>query len=253
MKKSQINIFLTAGVVTLLIFSGCVSGIVSTTQLTTTDASQQKNAVTTNDALITCYVGGIPHSQMISYESGTYLKELFSALASANAHDPCSAETQHLQQQILLYAEQQGLLPAGTSADTIFEQLGKRNQNFASQNIGGVLPVTNAGTAREMFCNFVSTGEGSAFPIIILPRFIPLVMSSDPPVVCRLENTNGYHELWWSEVRDWFYRVWRAAGSCAGVLGYWVQYLSATGDGVWHVWVCLVCEGICGRDGILAA
>jgi hypothetical protein len=180
MKKFVMNIFLAAGVVTLLLFSGCASGIINTSQSTTTDISQQKNAVTNNDAVITCYVGGIPHSQMISYASGTYLKELFSALASANARDPCSAETQHLQQQILLYAEQQGLLPAGTSADTIFEQLGKRNQNFASQNIGGVLPVTNAGTAREMFCNFVSTGEGSAFPIIILPRFIPLIMSPIP-------------------------------------------------------------------------
>jgi hypothetical protein len=180
MKKFVMNIFLAAGVVTLLLFSGCASGIINTSQSTTTDISQQKNAVTNNDAVITCYVGGIPHSQMISYASGTYLKELFSALASANARDPCSAETQHLQQQILLYAEQQGLLPAGTSADTIFEQLGKRNQNFASQNIGGVLPVTNAGTGREMFCNFVSTGEGSAFPIIILPRFIPLIMSPIP-------------------------------------------------------------------------
>ena len=36
------------------------------------------------------------------------------------------------------------------------------------------------GTGREMFCNFVATGEGSAFPIIILPRFIPLIMAPIP-------------------------------------------------------------------------
>lgn len=180
MRKSHINGFLVFGVVALFLLCGCVSGIGSTSLSTTSNTSLQKNAVTNDDAIITCYVGGVPHSQAISYESGAYLKELFSALVSANAHDPCSAETQHLQQQILLYAEQQGLLPAGMSADPIFEQLGKRNQNFAPQIFDGVLPVSNAGTGRELFCNFVSTGEGSAFPIIILPRFIPFIMSPIP-------------------------------------------------------------------------
>jgi len=191
MRTSQINIFFTAGVVALLLLSGFVSGIVSTSQSTTTDISQQKNAVKNNDAVITCYVGGIPLSQAISYESGTYLKQLFSALVSANAHDPCSAETQHLQQQILRYAEQQGLLPAGMSADKVLSQLDKWSQNFAPQNIGGGLPVSNAGTGRELFCNFVSTGEGSAFPIIILPRFIPIVMAPIPRLFVGWKTPSG--------------------------------------------------------------
>ncbi len=42
MKKSQINVFLAAGVVALLLLSGCVSGIVSTFQSTTTDTSATK-------------------------------------------------------------------------------------------------------------------------------------------------------------------------------------------------------------------
>jgi hypothetical protein len=66
MKKSQFNVILTAGVVTLLLFSGCVSGIVSTFQSTTTDTMRQKNTVTNNDGRITCYIGGIPQSRTIS-------------------------------------------------------------------------------------------------------------------------------------------------------------------------------------------
>jgi len=174
------NIFLTAGVVTLLFLSGCASGIIRTSQSNTTNVSQQENTRTNDTAIITTYVSGVPHSQMISYESGTYLKELFSELAIANAHDPCSAETQQLQQQILIFAEEQGLLPARMSADMVLAQLGKRSQSFTPQSIGGDPSVYTAGIGREMFCNFVSTGEGAAFPIIILPRFIPFIMAPIP-------------------------------------------------------------------------
>jgi len=180
MKKSQINIFLTTGVVALLLLSGCVSGILNTSRSTTTNPTQQKNTHTNDDAIITCSVGGIPRSQTISYKSGTYLKELFSTLTIANAHDPCSTETQQLQRQILLFAEQQGLLPAGMTADMVIMQLEKQRQKFTTQNIGDSVPMNGEGIGREMFCNFVSTGEGAAFPIIILPRFIPIVMAPIP-------------------------------------------------------------------------
>jgi hypothetical protein len=218
MRKSQINIFLVAGVVTLFLLSGCVSGIVSTSLSTIRNTSQEKNAVTNNDAIITSYVGGVPHSQTISYESGTYLKELFSALVSANAHDSFSAETQHIQQQILLYAEQQGLLPAGTSADMIFEQLGKRNQNVAPHIFGGVLPVSNTGTGRELFCNFVSTGEGAAFPIIILPRFIPIIMAPIPRLFVGWKTPLGITSVGGLVSRTGFI----ASGQQQGLaLGFW--------------------------------
>jgi len=59
MKKSQIKVFFTAGVAALFLLSGCVSGLVSTSQSTTIDTSQKKNIVTNDDAVITSYVGGI--------------------------------------------------------------------------------------------------------------------------------------------------------------------------------------------------
>ncbi len=179
MRTSQINIFFTAGVVALLLLSGCVSGIISTSQSTMIDSSQQKKIGTYDDAIITCSIGGIPHSQTISYESGIYLKELFSELVTANAQDPSSSETQHLQQQILQYADQQGLLPAGISADMLSVQFEKRRQILATPTMV-TDPVSSQGTSQQFFCNFVSTGQGSAFPIIILPRFIPIVMAPIP-------------------------------------------------------------------------
>jgi hypothetical protein len=190
MKKSQINVILAAGVVALLLFSGCAIGKINSSQSTTTYSTQQKNTQTNNDAVITCSVGGIPASQTISYESGIYLKELFSELVTANAQDPSSVETQHLQQKILQYAEQQALLPAGISADMILTQFEKRRQILATQTIAGD-PVSGPGTNQQFFCNFVSTGEGSAFPIIILPRFIPIIMAPIPRLFVGWKTPSG--------------------------------------------------------------
>jgi hypothetical protein len=191
MKKLKINVFLTVGVEALLLFSGSISGIILTSPSTITDTSIKKITALDDDAVITCYVGGLPQSQIISYESGTLLKEMFSKLAIANAHDPCSAETQQLQSQILLYAEQQGLLPVGMSANQILVQIEKRNQDIDTQNINSVSPLNTQGTGRVMFCNFVSTGEGGAFPIIILPRLIPIIMAPIPRVFVGWKTTSG--------------------------------------------------------------
>jgi hypothetical protein len=180
MKKSQIKVFLAIDIVMLLFLSCCASGILSTSQSTTTDRIQPKNNNVKDNAEITCYAGGVPHSQTISCESGKYLKELFTALATANTHNPYSIETQQLQWQILFFAEEQGLLPAGMTADMVIMQLEKQRQKLTSQDIGDSFPVNGEGVGREMFCNFVSTGEGAAFPIIILPRFIPIVMAPIP-------------------------------------------------------------------------
>jgi hypothetical protein len=218
MKKSQIKVFFTAGVTTLFLLSGCASGIINTSQSTTTDSTQQKNTRTNNDALITCSVGGIPHSQTMSYESGVYLKDLFSELVTTNAQDPCSAETQQLQKQILLFAEQQGLLPMGMSADMVLAQLEKRSQKFVTQNIGNNLPLSAEGTGREMFCNFVATGEGAAFPIIILPRFIPIIMAPIPRLFVGWKTSEGFTSVGGLVSGTGFYAVGQQQGIA---LGFW--------------------------------
>jgi hypothetical protein len=217
MKKSQLHVILTAGVTALLLFSSCVSGIVSTFQSTTTDTLRQKNTQTNENAVITCYVSGIPQSQTIPYESGTYLKELFSELVRANAHDPCSADTQRLQQQILGYAEQQGMLPAGMSADMVFTQLKKQGQIFATKAVNSKTAYP-LGIGKEMFCNFVATGEGAAFPIIILPRFIPFIMTPIPRLFVGWKTSVGFTSVGGLMSGTGFY----AAGQQQGfALGFW--------------------------------
>lgn len=219
MRKTQINIILTAGVASLLLLGSGVPSIGSTSQSIPTDTTtRQKNTVTNQDAVITCYTGGIPHTQTISYESGTYLKELFSALVKANADDPCSAEAHQLQQQILKYAEEQGLLPAGMSANRILTQLDRQSRILAARDISSNKPLLYEGSSKEFFCNFVSTGEGSAFPIIILPRFIPIIMAPIPRVFVGWKTPSGVTSVGGLISRTGFI----ASGQQEGLaLGFW--------------------------------
>ena len=181
MKKSQKTFIMTAGVVIIFILSSNVSSITGTITSTNFDTLEQQATQAKGDAVITCYVGGIPQTQVIPAESGIYLQELFNELVEANARDSNSIETQELQQQILLHAEQYDLLPVGLSAATILAQLEQKGQTFVTKSVNnGAHPAPYEGTGKEMFCNFASAGQGAAFPIIILPRFIPFILSPIP-------------------------------------------------------------------------
>jgi len=182
MKKSQKTCIMTVGVVIIFLLSCNVSSISGATSSSTTVTLDQQSMLTKKEhAVITCYMGGMPQTQVIPAQSGLYLQELFNKLLQAHAEDPNSIETQELQQQILTYAEQNDLLPAGMSAATIQTQLQKQGLTFASRMVdNGASPALYEGTGKEMFCNFASAGQGTAFPIIILPRFIPFIMSPIP-------------------------------------------------------------------------
>ncbi len=173
---------MTAGVIIIFLLSCNVSSISGTTFSSNTASSDQQPMLTKKDhAVITCYMGGMPQTQVMPAESGLYLQELFNKFMEAHTQNPDSRETEALQQQILTYAEQNDLLPAGLSAATIQTQLKKQGLSFASKKLDtGATPALYDGTGKEMFCNFASAGQGAAFPIIILPRFIPFIMSPIP-------------------------------------------------------------------------
>ncbi len=206
----------TAGVVVLFLLSSCVSGARNVSIKDETSVTTFQEDISVNrDAVITCYVDGQPYSRTLSYDSGVYLKELFTELAFANAHDPYSLKTQDLQQRILRYADQQDLLPKGFSPDVFFSQLQQQGQRLVSKRIGGVFPL---GMGREMFCNFVATGEGSAFPIIILPRFIPFIMAPIPRLFVGWKTPMGFTSCGGLVSRTGFY----AGGEQQGfALGFW--------------------------------
>ncbi|MBN2599768.1 MAG: DUF2341 domain-containing protein [Candidatus Thermoplasmatota archaeon] len=194
MKKSQKNFYMSAGVVLIFLLSCGASSISGTNTASTIDEMQQQPIQPEkNVAVITCYIGGLPHTQVIPAESGLYLQELFTALTKAHAKDPWSEETEELQRQILLYAEQFELLPRGMSAATILSQFQKQGHTIESLRTNlDTHRAVYEGTGQEMFCNFVSGGQGAATPIIILPRFIPILMTPIPRLFVGWKTSMGY-------------------------------------------------------------
>jgi hypothetical protein len=170
-------------IITLVTLSSSISVGSLITPQTASPSAPSGNAV------ITCYGVGIPKTMTITAASAEHLLALFTQLAEANAQDPTSSETQHLQDQILTYAETQHLLPQDLTADQIHTMMQQHSQHLAT-NTPDTSPTLN-GTDRAILCNFITTGNGGTFPIIILPRLIPIIQLPIPRIFIGWQTTDG--------------------------------------------------------------
>ena len=144
------------------------------------------------DVIITCYSLGV-------YEQSTKeieipyceVEELFTKISDYSieiARDPQSQETQQLYHEIIRIADEQILLPTYMSTEApqisfnpfLNSRAAKITQSPILQN-----------KASAFFCNFATTGTGSQFPIIILPRLIPILLMPIPRVFLRWTATEG--------------------------------------------------------------
>jgi hypothetical protein len=131
---------------------------------------------------ITCYTIGIPgvrpiQNRMVPTADAAWL---IAQLKSLNYETSINSQSEHaqiIQNELLMFAENHYLLPQGISALAVQTQL-KRTQQLPA-NFLLKLPIVQ-GKTSEWFCNFATFGTGSAFPIIILPRFIPFLLSPIP-------------------------------------------------------------------------
>jgi hypothetical protein len=217
MKKSHVNLFFTASVVVLFLLSSGVSGFARVNHSSMGNSVRNNDSSVQTDACITCYANGKPFAQIVSYESGMILKDLFLRLVEANACDPVSVETLKLQEQILWYADEQGLLPSGVTVDGVLSQI-HQAEVLGAQHPICANPIGYEGSGREFFCNFVSTGEGSAYPIIILPRLIPILMTPIPRLFVGWNTVNGLTSVGGLRSHTGFI----ASGAQEGLaLGFW--------------------------------
>jgi hypothetical protein len=196
----------------LILIIMLVPASVPGSSLTQQTQPQQKQ---TNNATITCYLTGIPQTTTVTAESAQHLKDLLTSLTLATGRDPQSPETQQLQAQILVYAEAQHLLPASMTADQVQVTLQKQRMRFTSQH-----PAATAlpGTDQEFWCNFATTGDGSAFPVIILPRLIPIIQLPIPRVYVGWKTDNGVTSVGGLVTRTGFIATGQQKGTA---LGFW--------------------------------
>ncbi len=136
---------------------------------------------TQENVLVSCSTYGLPckYSKEIEipYSEAKGLFEKINKLAEEIAYNPSSDETEKLQNDIISDAKEYNLIPE----DISLEELQPRffNKLDLKHSKKGILPVIgNRGIAS--FCNFATAGEGSQFPIMILPRMIPILLTPIP-------------------------------------------------------------------------
>jgi len=187
LKKSGV-----VGIIIIFICSSFVSNIGGYSEdATQLDIDIEDVCELKEDVLVTCNTFGFPGepSQEItmSPSDAEFLYDKIKELQFEVARDPLSDKTQQLQHEIISLADEHNLLPAGLSAKTLQSRL---TPTLLPQHPRITLPRLQ-NKASEMFCNYVSTGSGSALPIIILPRLIPILLTPIPRLFVRWSTMDG--------------------------------------------------------------
>ncbi len=175
---------------------------------------QEKNEVTK----ITCYFGGTPKTVTVTMQAAQDFQTLLTKYTKATADNPQSTKTQALQQQLLAKAEAFGLLPKGMTATEVHTQLQQYGEHLAAHAAAHASLLPYGTTDREFLCNFATSGSGSAFPIIILPRLIPIIQLPIPRLFVGWKTSYGITSVGGLVSRTGFI----AEGSQQGLaLGFW--------------------------------
>ena len=191
----KVNLLKKSGVVGIIIIFICAS-FVSSIGGYSEDVSQVDTDVADvcevkEDVLVACSTFGFPgepsQETSMSQSDAEFLYEKIKELQIEIARDPLSEKTQQLQHEIITLADEHNLLPAGLSVKTLKSRL---TPTLHPQHPRITLPRLQ-NKASEMFCNYVSTGSGSALPIIILPRLIPILLTPIPRLFVRWSTMDG--------------------------------------------------------------
>ena len=182
----SLNFNIQSSIIRLFIFSSftlSISGFSEETNQLDIDVADDIKLQ--REVLVSCSTFGLPgkqlHESSIPRNEAELLYDKIQELQVEVARDPLSDNVHYLQREIITIAKEHNLLPKGVSVDEVlsrFTPLNYRNHP--------VFPIPQApGRASETFCNYVSTGTGSALPIIIFPRLVPILLTPIPRLFVR--------------------------------------------------------------------
>ena len=191
MKRMKLKSGLILGIVVLLLTTSIAPG--GGIRQTNT-STQQQNIITTSSpsteetSTFTFYVigkNGLEKQETIlPISDALRIYEKYQELKKETTSNPYSQKTQRVQQEFFDLLIENHALPTAMSKDQLLSFT--RPPMLPLKHLRtGILPFQNK--ASEWFCNFATFGEGSAFPIIILPRFIPFLLTPIPRAF-----------IWWS-------------------------------------------------------
>jgi hypothetical protein len=124
----------------------------------------------------------------LSTQDAVQINAQFQELKIELAAHRYDVQTQRIVQQFINLLTEKHALPTGISAQDLSAFL-KPPKTFTQRFNKGILPLQ--GQSSEWFCNFATTGTGAAFPIIILPRFIPFILIPIPRIFVMWSTPEG--------------------------------------------------------------
>ena len=104
------------------------------------------------------------------------------------AIDPESIKAKELQQEIFGLFDEKEVLPEELTGETLFC---KNNHFFKDKNARVFSSPILESRSSAFFCNFITTGTGSQFPIIIFPRLIPILQLPIPRLFLKWNAIEG--------------------------------------------------------------
>ena len=128
------------------------------------------------------------HTMTVSIQDATTINTRFQELKKELAAHPYNEKTKQLVQQFIKLLDEKHALPTGISTQEISALL-QPPKTPTRPLANGILPLQ--GRSSEWFCNFATTGTGAAFPIIILPRFIPFILMPIPRIFVKWSTPDG--------------------------------------------------------------
>jgi hypothetical protein len=156
------------------------------------NSNQQKNIRSQYDVVLTCYSLGLSERSINEIMlPSCIVNELFEKIAGYTVNlscDPQSEETKKLEQDIVNLIDDQNL----ASTEILNEVFQLNPPMFIPSQHRSMYPLSIVNNkASVFFCNFATTGTGSQFPIIILPRLLPLLLLPIPRVFLRWSAEEG--------------------------------------------------------------
>jgi hypothetical protein len=221
MKKKHIQKAAVTGIVILFI-CGCLQPSLAIISKNITPSLPTKGETKTDSRTveITCYIVGMQGKQSkqkitIPSTEAEWFRTQLQTLSIELSVDPQSEKIQQLQYELLNFSDTHDLLPAGVSVYSLQSQL--KRDSTSPLNYIAASPLIQ-GRASEWFCNFATFGEGSAFPIIILPRLIPFLLTPIPRAFVWWSTPDGLTSVGGLISRTGFL----AGGQQKGIaLGFW--------------------------------
>jgi len=176
---------LVVGIIILFLCSSLASGINNFKK----DYGQVDIEFNINESLekvtVCCQTYGFNERSSNQIEITNFEAEQLFNKINEIAQEPSTEKKEKLQREILEIAKEHDLLPEDVSLENFQPKFTKSLTPKM-----GVTPVNgNVGTAA--LCNFATAGEGSQFPVIILPRLIPIIQLPVPRVFLRWSSPDG--------------------------------------------------------------